>query len=178
MSTGRSTKYLRFSTNYFNIRGEHMSRQRDVNAPLPGTNIYPYGDNTVRMMTESSAIMQQQQFSIQPTLTCCHTRNCRCSGQFGIFHAKDDFEGLAEDPYNLHAEWGPGFGDQRYRLTLGPTFPLPFKVIANTLLIYSSAAAYNITTGLSDPDGDGAAVQRPSLVSLSGAACSPAVRDA
>ena len=162
-------KYLRFSTNYFNIRGLHMIRQRDVNALLAGTQIYPYGDNTVRMMTESSGIMQQQQFQISPTLTY---KKFSMFGFYGIFHATTDFEGLAANPYNLHAERARGFGDVRHRLTLGPTFPLPLKVIVNTLFIYNSAAAYNITTGLPDPSGDGAAVQRPALVNLSGSACS------
>jgi len=44
--------------------------------------------------------------------------------------------------------------------------------MANAIFIYNSGAVYNITTGLLDPSGDGAAVQRPALVSLPAATCS------
>jgi hypothetical protein len=162
-------KYLRFSANYFNIRGVHNFRQRDVNAPIPGTDIFPYGDSTVRMMTESSGHMFIQQAVIQPTLSY---KKITLTAFYGLFWARADFQGLAADPYNLHAEWAPAFGDARQRLNLGPlAMPLPFKISVNALLLYASPSAYNITTGLPDPSGDGAAVQRPALLSLPAAAC-------
>ena len=47
-------------------------------------------------------------------------------------------------------------------------------MMVNTLFIYTSGPVYNITTGLPDPSGDGAAVQRPALANLSPAACAGA----
>jgi hypothetical protein len=162
-------KYVRFSANYFNIRGVHMIRQRDVNARIPGTDIFPYGDSTVRMQTESSARMVQQQLAIQPTLSY---KKVTVAAFYGLFWAKADFEGLAANPYDLHAEWARAFGDVRQRLNLGPlAVPLPFKLSANVLYLYAGPAAYNITTGLPDPSGDGAAVQRPALVSPPAGSC-------
>lgn len=54
---------------------------------------------------------------------------------------------------------------------VGPTFPLPLRMLVNTVLIYNSAPVYNITTGLPDPSGDGAAVQRPALLDLPANSC-------
>ena len=82
-----------------------------------------------------------------------------------------DFEGLPADHYNLRAEYARAFGDIRHRINVGPTFPLPLKMLANTVLIYNSSPVYNITTGLSDPSGDGAAVQRPALLDLPVSSC-------
>ncbi len=161
-------KYLRLTGTYLNSWGLHMVRQRDVNAPLPGTGLFPYGDKTVRMMTESSARLRRQSFNVLATVAY---KKVAFYAQPGIYFAKDDYEGLAENPYNLHAEWGPGFGDVRYQLSLGSRVPLPFKIIASTNIFFRSAPAYNITTGLPDPDGDGSAVQRPSLVNLPSPAC-------
>jgi hypothetical protein len=43
--------------------------------------------------------------------------------------------------------------------------------MVNSNVVYWSANAYNITTGLPDPDGDGGAYQRPALLNLPASAC-------
>jgi len=148
-------KYLRFSVTYNALRAVHFLRTRDINARLPGTNIFPFGDSTVRMMTESSGLAEQKQFVVNPTV---NYKKFSLFGSYLLSYTKADFDGLPADHYNLHAEWAPAFGDVRHRLTVGPTFPLPLKMMVNTLFIYSSGPVYNITTGLPDPSGDGAAV--------------------
>ena len=85
--------------------------------------------------------------------------------------SKGDLEGPAANPYDLRAEWGAAFGDNRVWANFGPTFPVPLKVMINANVIYRSAQAYNITTGLPDPSGDGFAVQRPAFLNLPAASC-------
>ena len=41
---------FRLSANYINSRGVHLLQQTDANALYPGTEIYPYGDETVRLL--------------------------------------------------------------------------------------------------------------------------------
>jgi hypothetical protein len=171
LNSSNINKSLRFSVTYNRLRAVHFLRPRDINARLPGTNLFPFGDSTVRMMTESSGVAWQQQFVVNPTL---NYKKLSAFGSYIMTSTKADFEGLPADHYNLRAEWARAFGDIRHRVTLGPTFPLVLKMMVNALFIHTSGPVYNITTGLPDPSGDGAAVQRPALVDLSPAACAGA----
>ena len=165
-------QYFRLSANFTESRGVHLLRQTDANAPLPGTNIYPYGDSTVRIMTESVGFSRTSQFFISPTV---NYKKLFLFGFYSLSYGKDDNEGLPANPYNLRAEWGPSsFGDIRHRVVVGTGIPLPGKITVNPFFNVSSGAPYNITTGLSDPDGDGYAVQRPALANLPEAQCSGA----
>jgi len=165
-------RYVRLSANYINSRGIHLLRQTDANAPFPGTNIYPYGDDTVRILTESVGFSRTRQFFINPSV---NYKKLFMFGFYSLSYGKDDNEGLPADPYNLRAEWGPSsFGDVRHRAVLGTGIPLPWKITATPFFNVSSGTPYNITTGLPDPSGDGSAVQRPALVDLPASACTGA----
>jgi hypothetical protein len=164
-------QHLKISANFFALHGYSFVRSRDINAPLPGTNVLPYGDKTVRMMSETSGVVNQGGLTINPTF---NYKKISIFGNYNLQYLKADIDGLPADYYNLRAEYGPAFADIRHRINVGPTFPLPGKLTANTVFIYNSAPVYNITTGLPDPSGDGAAVQRPALVDLPASACSSA----
>lgn len=164
-------QHLKISANFNMLHALRFIRSRDMNAPLPETNVYPYGDKTVRMMSESSGVADQRQFNINPTF---NYKKISIFGNYGLNFLKADFDTLPTNYYNLRADYGPAFNDIRHRINVGPSFPLPGKVAANTQFIYNSGAIYNITTGLPDPSGDGAAVQRPALVDLPAASCSGA----
>jgi Carboxypeptidase regulatory-like domain len=162
-------QHLKISTNFNILHALRFVRSRDLNAALPGTQVFPYGDATVRMMSETSGVADQRQININPTF---NFKKISIFGNYGLNFLKADFDGPPANYYNLRAEYGPAFGDIRHRLTVGPTFPLPGKLIANTVFVFNSGATYNITTGLPDPSGDGGAVQRPALVDLPAASCS------
>lgn len=162
-------KYFRMSANYINSRGVHLLRQTDANAPYPGTDIYPYGDDTVRILTESVGFSRTNQLFINPTV---NYKKIFLFGFYALSYGMDDNEGLPANPYNLRAEWGPSsYGDVRHRAVLGTGIPLPWKITVSPFFNVSSGTPYNITTGLPDPDGDGNEVQRPALVSFSASAC-------
>jgi hypothetical protein len=168
------SKALKVSVNYIDLRALHFMRTRDINAPLPGTDVFPFGDDVVRMMRESSGLATQRQLVINPTF---NYKKVSFFGNYQLQYTEADFDGLAANPYDLHAEWARAFGDIRHRINFGPTFPLPvkpLKIMVNTVFIYNSGAIYNITTGLPDPSGDGAAVQRPALVNLPASTCTGA----
>ena len=163
------TKAVRLSANYINGRGVHLLRTVDANAPFPGTSIYPYGDQTVRIASESVGFSRTNQFSIQPTV---NYKRLFLFGFYTLSYGKDDNEGLPANPYNLRAEWGPSsFGDVRHRAVMGTGIPLPFRFQATPFFNVSGGTPYNITTGLPDPDGDGSAVQRPALVDVAASSC-------
>ena len=164
-------KYLRVSVNFNELRAVHFLRTRDVNARFLDSGLFPYGDSTVRMLTETTGLARQRQFVINPTF---NYKKVSLFGNYVLTVTKADFEGLPADHYNLRAEYARAFGDVRHRLNIGPTFPLPLKLMVNTVFIYNSGAVYNITTGLPDPSGDGAAVQRPALLNVPASTCTGA----
>ena len=162
-------RYFRLSANYINSRGVHLLRQTDVNAPYPGTNIYPYGDDTVRLAEESVGFSRTNQLFINPTV---NYKRLFLFGFYALSYGEDDNETLAANPYNLRSDWGPSsYAGIRNRAVLGTGIPLPWKITATPFFNVSSGTPYNITTGLPDPDGDGGQVQRPALVDLSASQC-------
>src|SRR5262249_47228595 len=113
-------KYLRFSLNYNHLHAVHFLRGRDVNARLPGSGFFPYGDSTVRMLTESSGLARQQQFVVNPTF---NYKKVSLFGSYTLMFTEADFDGLPADHYNLRADYARAFGDIRHRVNIGPTVP-------------------------------------------------------
>jgi hypothetical protein len=160
-------QYARVSVNYTAARGVHLARQRNINTPIGG--LYPSGDAQVRMLAESTGFSRSNQLMISPTI---NYKKLFLFGFYGLAYGKTDAEGLAADPYNLRAEWGPSsFADIRHRFVMGTNLPLPLKISISPFVILQSGSPYNITTGR-DPNRTGSPSVRPALAGgASEAAC-------
>lgn len=151
-------KYARISAQYMTNRGVHLTRTLNINTPIDG--IYPYGDPTLRELTESNGFSRTNQFIMSPSV---NYKKFFLFGFYAYSHGKDDNEGAPADPYNLKAEWGPStFADVRNRAVIGTNIPLPWQFSISPFLIMSSGTPYNITTGIDSLD-EGIAAERPSL---------------
>ncbi len=160
-------QYARFSVQYIHSRGVHLQRSRNINAPVDG--VYPYGDSELRLLTESTGLSRSHQLVFSPNV---NYKKIFLFGFYGLSYGKTNAEGVAADPYNLNAEWGPSsFADIRHRFLLGTNVPLPLKFSVSPFLFASSGVPYTITTGR-DTNGDGFTAERPSLLSLAAASCS------
>jgi len=158
--------YARISVNYITTRSTHLLNTRDINAPINGA--YPFGDNQIRMLTESAGEMRMNQLTISPNV---NYKGMFLFGFYNLSYGKDDNEGQPANPYNLRAEWGPStFADIRHRGVIGTNFPLPKRFSIAPFIMMQSGAPYNITTGR-DPFGTGMFTARPALVNLSGSSC-------
>ncbi len=162
-------KYVRVSGVYLNGRGVHLSRSRDINAPIGGPNgLFPYGDSQLRNLTETTGFSRTNQLQITPSV---NYKKLFVFGFYSLSYGKTDAEGQAADPYNLRSEWGPSsFADVRHRMVIGTSLPLPFKISVSPFITASSGAPYNITTGR-DTNGDSITAERPSIVSLGAGQC-------
>ncbi len=160
-------KYARISAQYMTNRGAHLTRSLNINAPINGT--YPFGDSTLRQLTEANGLSRTNQFVMSPSV---NYKKFFLFGFYSYAHGRSDNEGAPADPYNLKAEWGPStFADVRHRAVIGTNIPLPWQISISPFLMMSSGAPYNITTGI-DSNGDGVAAERPSLsTSVSAASC-------
>jgi Carboxypeptidase regulatory-like domain len=152
--------YFRLSVNYVTSRGVHLQRSRDINAPIGG--LYPFGDQQLRMLAETTGFSRTNQLMISPNL---NYKKIFLFGFYSLSYGKTDAEGQAADPYNLRAEWGPSsFADVRHRVVVGTNIPLLYGVSVSPFVVISSGAPYDITTGR-DANGDGIMAERPGLVS-------------
>jgi hypothetical protein len=151
-------KYARISAQYLTNRGAHLTRTLNINTPIDG--IYPFGDSTLRELTESNGFSRTNQFIMSPNV---NYKKFFLFGFYAYSHGKDDNEGTPADPYNLRAEWGPStFADVRNRAVIGTNIPLKWQISVSPFLIMSSGTPYNITTGIDSLD-EGIAAERPSL---------------
>jgi hypothetical protein len=156
-------KYARVSVTYFNNRGVHILRSRDINAPING--LFPSGDRQVRLLTESTGFSRTNQITISPNV---NYKKMFLFGFYMLGAGKSDAEGQPADPYNLRSEWGPSsIGDVRQRFLIGTSLPLPWKLIVSPFLFASTGSPYNITSG-HDTNGDTFTSERPALVSGAG----------
>ncbi len=158
-------KYARISAQYMTNRGVHLTRSLNINAPVNG--VYPYGDASLRQLTEAVGFSKTNQFIVSPNV---NYKKFFLFGFYSYAHGKDDNEGAPANVYNLKAEWGPSsFADVRHRAVIGTNIPMPWQISLSPFLIMNSGSPYNITTGI-DLNGDGVAAERPSLATGGSAA--------
>jgi hypothetical protein len=157
----------RLAATWTTSRGVHLLDTRNINAPVDGR--YPFGDRSIRLLTESAGFSRLNQVIANANVGY---RKLYAFGFYSLSYGKDDNEGVPADPYHLRAEWGPSiYGDVRHRVVLGTTIPLPGRVGVSPFFAANSGTPYNITTGL-DPGNTGFPAARPALLAgMSAPAC-------
>jgi hypothetical protein len=151
-------KYARITAQYMTNRGVHLTRTLNINTPIDG--VYPFGDSTLRELTESNGFSRTNQLIFSPNVSY---KKFFLFGFYALSYGKDDNEGAPANPYDLKAEWGPStYANVRQRGVIGTNIPLPLQFSISPFLILSSGTPYNITTGVDSLD-EGVAAERPSL---------------
>lgn len=162
---------LRRGTNltleYQTLRGVHLLRSRNVNAPLNlNANGRRFDPNLLNInQVESSAGSRSHAFSA--TLRGGWGKWFRGMAQYTLSRTNDDTGGLFALPannYDLRPEWGRADFDARHRFNLVGTLDLPKGWRFGAFVTLASGIPFNITTGRDD-DGDSVANDRPSGVS-------------
>src|SRR5260370_6491824 len=144
------SKAARLTVTWIDTRGLHLLNSRNINAPIGVS--YPFGDRSIRLLTESAGFSRLNQVVAN---TNVNTKKLFLFGYYSLSYGKDNNEVLPADPYNLRAEWGPSsYADMRHRMAIGATIPMPWKLTVNPFLAANSGQPYNITTGL-DPYSTG-----------------------
>jgi hypothetical protein len=152
-------KYAKLSVNWIDTRGVHLLNSRNINTPITG--LYPFGDPSLRLLTESAGLSRVHQLVANVNV---NYKKLALFGYYALSYAQDNNEGPPADPYNLRAEWGPSsWGDIRHRVAFGGSVPLKWKITMNPFLAANSGQPYNITTGL-DPANTGFPTARPALL--------------
>jgi hypothetical protein len=141
---------LFISTSYDYVRGLHLYRSRNINAPLPGTDapLDPTYKNI--LLLESSASSRYQGLSFQ-----VNQRLGRHSINLGYTLASnyDDTNGALSTPantYDLSGEWGPSNNNRKHTVFGGVNVQLPWNVNSNLRMRANTGRPYTITTGRDD----------------------------
>ena len=145
------------SINFVNSRGIHQQRQRDINAPLPGTytgpgtGIRPYagqpfiGSNGDIYLYESSGIFKQTQLTVNANSRI--NSHFQLQGYYSLNFAHTNAQGLPMNQYDTSLDWGRANFDNRNRGFIGGTIGLPLRLTLNPFITMQSGSPYNITTG-------------------------------
>jgi len=149
------------SVDYSHLRGVHMFRSRDINAPLPGLGLRPDSGFSNINQVESSASLRSNALTI--TFGGQAKDLLKATAQYVFSRNWNDASGpfaLPADNFNLQPEWGPADFDQRHRFNLAGYFDLPRGFRVGSILSIAGGAPFNITTGF-DNNGDTVANDRP-----------------
>ncbi|MDX2032221.1 MAG: carboxypeptidase regulatory-like domain-containing protein [Blastocatellia bacterium] len=162
-------KRAHLTVEYQTLRGVHLLRSRNINAPLPaslagrGARVDPFFLNINQV--ESSAASRSH--SVNVTYRGGIGRRFKGMAQYTWSRSWDDATGtfsLPADNFNLRPEWGRSDFDQRHRFSLVGTLDLPWNTRIGTFVTLASGIPFDITTGR-DNNGDTLANDRPAGIS-------------
>ncbi len=151
------------SATFINACTLNVLRVRNINAPLPGTTVRPFGNIGNIFQYESSGRFNQNQLVIN--LNTRFSQRVTFFGTYVLNSAKSDTDGTNSFPanqYDLSGEYGRSTLDIRHRFTLGGSMNLPWEIRLNPMVTLNSGRPFNITTGR-DTNGDTLFTERPAF---------------
>lgn len=133
---------------YANSHGLHVFRSRNINAPVPGTNLNPYGPAGPIFQVESAGLYNQSQLIVNVNTKV--NKNVSLNGSYMANKAMSNTDGLGTFPanqYSLAGEYGPASTDVRHRATLAGSMNSRWNVRISPLMVLQSGPPFDITSG-------------------------------
>ena len=150
------------SVDYTMIRGVGLYRERNLNAPFPGTDTRPDPSFINFIQYETSASSRSN--SLEVTFRSRAIKGFNLLAQYRLARTLDNtggFQSLPANSYNLGPEWGRANYDRRNRFNLVGTYSLFRDFRVGAVLSVSSGMPYDVTTGF-DNNRDTIFTDRPS----------------
>jgi hypothetical protein len=144
---------------YTNTRGLHELQTVNINAPLPGTTLRPYGSAGNLFLYESGGIMRQN--ILMANFNTRFSRGVSLFGNYSLNYA-NDLPGTPSNPYNFAQDWGRSSLDRRHRFQLVGTVSAPWGLRLSPFLTLQSGSPYDILIGR-DLNGDTIPNDRPAF---------------
>jgi len=151
---GSGQNYL--SAEYMILRGVHLYRMRNINAPGPGTpgsTVRPNSNFVNIDQFESSGTSRSNSLTL--TLQTRAHKRLNFLTQYTFSRIMDDTEGPSSLPannYDLRPEWGRTDFDRHHQLNLVGTYAWLRGLKLGAVLSAHSGPPFNITTGFDDND--------------------------
>jgi hypothetical protein len=133
---------------YANTHGLHELRSAAINAPLPGSGLFPLGTPAPVYQMESSGLYNQSQ-----VITNINTRVSKKVSLFGSYTYNralsntDDLGTFPANPYKGDGEYGAAATDIRHRVSTGGSIETWGHVRLSPLLNLNSGPPFDITVG-------------------------------
>jgi hypothetical protein len=146
-------KGLGVTLSWDTVRGMHLFRSRNINAPLPDTFVRPDLTQSNIYQLESTGLARANNFTLGFRQNLRNRWNLNIFGNYTLGFQKNDTDGafsLPADNYDLHSEWGRSANDLRHRFNAGINFRAPWQSNVILFLNANSARPFNITTGTDD----------------------------
>jgi len=155
---------------FFNVRTNNALRQRNINAPLPGTFVVGDSASGVRPLGDVGEIFQyesngrQNQSLLQIVINSRVNPDMSLFASYNLAKTEGDAEGnFPANSYDFKGEFGPLSTDVRHRFVLGGSVNVPkLNVTLSPLIIARSGFPFNIITGR-DVNGDTLFTERPAV---------------
>jgi hypothetical protein len=159
------TKHVTVSTNFTHSAGSHQLRSRNINAPLPGTGLLPFGGVNAIYLYETSGIFRQNQLISSFNVKANSSLSFNGSYVYGRAMSNSDGAGtFPSNQYDLASEYARAGFDIRHRFQLNGSWNAKWGLRFSPFVTITSGRPYNITTG-TDLNGDGLFTDRPSFAS-------------
>lgn len=133
---------------YSRIRGVHLFRSRNINAPLPGTTTPPDPTRGPIFQIESTAYSLRHELRVG--FRRQFSRTFMLFGNYVLSSTKNDSDGAFSTPvnqYDARSEWGRASFDSRHWFFAGGMITLPGSIRVAPLVSIRSSRPFNITTG-------------------------------
>lgn len=144
------TRGLVSSFTYNFTRGVHQFRARNINAPLPNTNLEtrpdPAQGNLFQIESSAASVYHGLQFRFDRRLGRVFT----AFTSYNLAWTRSNADGPTAFPannYDLRAEWGRAASDRRHTAHLGGSLRLPHGWRLAPYLTLYSGVPFNLTTG-------------------------------
>jgi hypothetical protein len=149
---------------YTTSHGLHELRSEDINAPLPGSGLFPFGKSNPLFLMTSSGLYNQNQvmFNVNTKVNS----SVSLYGFYVFNHAMSNTDGLNTfpgNPYNFAGEYGNASTDVHHRVNIGGSINTKWHVRISPYINVQSGPPFDITTG-SDPFGTTLFNARPGIV--------------
>jgi hypothetical protein len=148
------------SVGYDHIRGVHLYRSRNINAPLPGKTTRPDPTRGNVLLLESTAASRYQGFNVNLNQRIGKRALYGNYTYSSSYNDSDSPFSLPANSYDLRSEWGRSSDNSRHSAFMGFNTPMPFGLSGNTRIRANSGRPYTITTGF-DSNGDTITNDRP-----------------
>jgi hypothetical protein len=165
---------MTLSVNVTDSRGVHELRERNINAPIPGTYdprnpaaaVYPLGNGGIRYQYESSGLFKQLQISANMNARVNNKINLFGYYVWGQAHSNTDGTGsFPANNYDLTGEWSRAAFDRRQQVQMGGSITAPYRITLSPNINFTTAPPLNITAGR-DLNGDGIINDRPAFATV------------